>query len=324
MKKTIVTIGIILGFIIALIVVKNIFLGSIVASATTMVTGAPTKISSFSISFLKQYVDIKGFRMYNPPGFPKEILVDIPEIRVDLDVHALLKKKLHLKKVILDLNEVTVIRNKEGKLNVDSLKVAQAGEKKGPAKAEKPTEQMPLQIDELYLNLGRVISKDYSKGEPPKIEAYELNLKNKTFKNITSAQQLVTLILSESLKGTAITGAKIFAANAALGVAFLPAGLAITLAGKDSSQAKYAVAPDKMYDEIVNLLKGMGDRTSLKSENKASGIIKALVDKSDVAIKIEKTPEGTSQVTVSARRMMLPKPEVASGLLEQISEKIKK
>jgi hypothetical protein len=106
-------------------------------------------------------------------------------------------------------------------------------------------------------------------------------------------------------------------------VAFLPAGVAITLTGKDSSQEVFKIAPDRLFTETLTVLESMTDRASIKSQDKAQGVIKALVDKNDVTIKIEKNPEGATQMTVSARRLMLPKPEVAKGLIIQISEKVK-
>jgi len=328
MKKMLMFIAIaVLGYF-TLAFAKDQVLRQVIATTTTAVTGAPTQIKYFSLMVFRQAVHMKGFKMYNPQGFPKEVFVDIPEVEVDLDVGALLKKKLHLQKVTLDLNEMIIIKNKDGELNVDALKIAQT-EEKAPPKAEekkapeKQSEPIPIQMDELNLNLGRVIYKDYTKGDPPKIDVYEINLKNKQYKDITSVQQLIFLIMSEPLKHTAIQGAKIFAAQAIFGVAFLPAGVAVTLIGKDSAQEAFDLPFDKVYAAALATLQGMPDRADLKSENKEKGVISALVDKNDVTIKVEKTTDRSTEITVSARRLLLPKPEVAQGVLYQISQKLK-
>jgi len=328
MKRILKLIVIVVVGLLVLALAKDQILRTVISGTATAVTGAPVKIKVFSLSLLKQSVLIKDFKMYNPAGFPKEVFVDIPQIEVGLDVGALLTKKIHLKKVTLDLNELVVIKNKEGKLNVDALKVSEMPEK--PAKEapqketpKKPAAQMPLQIDELNLNLGRVIYKDYTAGDPPKVDAYEINIKNKQYKNLTSVDQLVLVILSEPLKHTAIQGAKIFAAQAILGVGFLPAGVAMTLIGKDSSRQAFDIPYATIYDKTLSFLQGMTDRATIKKENKETGIISALVDKNDVTIKMEKLTDRSTQVTVSARRLLMPKPEVAQGLLYQISEKLK-
>ena len=65
-----------------------------------------------------------------------------------------------------------------------------------------------MKIDQATLNLGKVVVKDYTKGEPPSIQAYDIGV-NKTFKNITSAEQLVTLVLVQAMGPTALRNAAI-------------------------------------------------------------------------------------------------------------------
>jgi len=329
MKKILSIVGIAVLGLLALSIAKDQILRQAITTTATAVTGAPTQIKHFSLRVLRQVVHIKGFKMYNPEGFPREVFIDIPEVEIDLNVGALLKKKIHLQRVTLDLNEITVIKNKEGVLNVDALKIAPSQDETGPKAADKEeaprkkTEQIPLQIDELNLNLGRVIFKDYTKGDPPKTDVYEIGLKNKQYKNITSAQQLMFIIMSEPLKHTAIQGAKIFAAQAILGAAFLPAGVAVTLTGKDSAQQGFDLPYDKVYDAARATLQAMTDRATIKNENKEKGTIVALVDKNDVTLRIDRVTDRSTQITVSARRLFLPKPEVARGVIYQISQRLK-
>ncbi|MFH0877634.1 MAG: AsmA family protein [Candidatus Omnitrophota bacterium] len=324
MKKIITIIAVVLISLLVLGVLKDQIIKTTITVATSAITGAPTKIDGFSLGLFKQSVKIRGFKMYNPAGFPKTILVDIPKIQVDYDLGALLKRKLHLRLVELDLKELDLVKNKEGKLNVDALKVAQPQEKAAPAKEKETKKQAPaqlaMQIDELRLNIGGVVYKDYTAGEPPAVQVYDLNLKDKVYKNIGSAQELTALIIRETLGPTAIKGAATYGASMLLGVGFLPAGVAMTMAGKDSSQQTFKASFDKTYGVALATLEEMG---KVKSKNKDSGTIKALVNKNDVTLKIEKVSNTTTQITAMARRLMLPKPEIASGVLYQISKKLK-
>jgi len=195
---------------IALGIVKNPLIKSVVTVSASKVVGAPVRIGGFSLGIFKQAVRIKDFTMYNPKGFPEGILIDIPEISVDYNLGALLKRKLHLPRVSVNLKEVGLIRNKDGELNVDALKVSQEREEPTPAQEDKKSSrQMAMQIDELTLTIGKLVFKDYSVNEQPSIKAYEVGIKEKTYKNITSAQQLAVLILSEPMKGAGIKGAGI-------------------------------------------------------------------------------------------------------------------
>lgn len=317
MKKVLVSLGIVLVCLVVLGALKDQVVKSAVVIGATQVTGAPTQINSLALGLIQQSIRIKGFKMYNPAGFPKEILIDIPSVTVTADLGALLRKKLHLKRIELDLKELNIIKNKEGKLNVDSLKVVEKGQKK--PQEGKPAEQMPMQIDELVLNLGKVVYRDYTAGPQPTVQVYDLNIKNKVYKNITSAQQLVTLILTETLKPTAIQSAKVYAASAILGVGFLPAGVAITLMGNDSAKQSFDVNFDKAYSVSLSLLQESG---IIKAENKDTGIIRAVVNKIDITVYVKKLTDKTTEVKVSAKRLILPKPEIAKGMLLQISDKL--
>lgn len=322
MKKIFVVLIVVLAILLSISVFKDQLIRSTVATTATNILGAPVRINSFSLSLFKQAVSIGGLKISNPKGFPEGTLVDITKIAVACDLAALVKKELHLKHVEIDIKEIGIIRNKEGKLNVEALKVTEKKPAEKPAeKEEKPAEQIPMRIDTLKLNVGNIIYKDYSKGEPPVVHVYDSGIHGKTYTNITSANQLVALILSESLKNTAIQSAKVYAASAVLGVGFLPAGVAVTLLGKDSTQQNFDVPLDRVY---ASALKIVESTATVKKEDKASGVISAtMADRTTVTVKISSTTPKTTQVTVSARKLLLPKPEIAKGILLQISDKLK-
>lgn len=292
---------------------KDRLIKSTVILAASKVLGVKVQMAGFSLGIAKPAIRIRGLKLYNPQGFPKEPMVDIPKVSVGYDLGALLKKKLHLNRVEFDLNEMTVARSKDGRLNVDELKVAK--------KEEKPPEPIALQIDYLSLSIGRVVYKDFSRGEKPSIEIFEVNIKNKIFKNIGSAQQLASLILLEALKPTAIKGAKVYALSGLAGVSvFSPVGAALVLAGKDSAQASFDESYDKVYEISLEVMKEGG---KVQFEDVSAGDIRGEVNKVNVTVKIIKKDAKTVQVSVAARKYLLPKPQVASSVIYQIAEKLK-
>jgi len=325
-KKLSVIFFIIIALLVTLGILKNSLIKSAIVVGASKVVGAPVKVDHFSISFIKQSVRIKGFRLYNPEGYPDEPMVNIPEISVDYDLLALLQKKLHIPLMVLNLEEVVVIKDKEGQLNVNALKIAEpAGkeeetEAKPKEEAKKPSEPMPMQIDEVTLSIGRVVMKDFTQGDTPKIETFDIDLKDKTYKNITSAQQLGTLVLGEALKGSVLKGGAIYGATALLGVGFLPAGVTGVLIGKDSSQAEFNLNYDKVFDAAVKIMEKIG---TISKQDPKGGIIKGKVNGSSISIEFEKKSGKNIVVTVSARKYMIPKPKVAGGILYQIQEILK-
>ncbi len=297
--------------------VRDFFIKSLIGTVATSVTGAPTRIGGLSLSITRQSVRISNFRMYNPKGFPKDLLVDIPKMSVACDLGALITGKIHLRQLELDIKEIGIVKNKEGKLNVDSLKmVAEKSadkEKKGPAK------QLAMQIDIVSLGMGRVVSRDYSVEGHPVIKVYDINLK-KTYKNIISAQQLAALIISEPLKAAGIQGAKVYGVTMLTGVVALPVVAAFTFAAKDYAQETFNATMERAYDAGLQAIKMAG---KVKQENRASGVISAEVNGARVTLKLKKLSEKSTQVTISARKFGLPKVEIASGIMYRLREQLK-
>lgn len=314
MKKILVIALVIIVGLFCIGLVRDQIIKNVIAGVGSNVTGAQIEIGGFSLGLLRQTIRIKDFKMHNPAGFPKGIMADLPRIYVDSDLFALLRGKIHFPTLTIELNELNLIKNKEGKLNVDSLMVTE--QKTGKAKPSKP---LAMQVDLLNLEVGRIIMKDYTVENPPSVQVYDINLK-KSYKNITSAEQLTALLMTEPMKQAGIRGAEIYGVTALAGVAVLPAAAAFTLLGKDSAEKSFTVSFDRVYDESLKIIQRIGQ---VKKEDKAGGIIQATVKGADVTVRCNKLARGETRITVSARKYLLPKPEVAGGVLYQIEEALK-
>jgi uncharacterized protein involved in outer membrane biogenesis len=322
MKKLPVVLLIIVALLVGVAVLKDQILKSVITATASGITGAPVSIDKFSLGIIKQSVRIEGFKMGNPQGFPSGTLIDLPKIEVAWDLPAFFKGTIHLRLVDVNLKEIGLTKNKDGKLNVDSLKVVQEQQKasKGKkAEEKKPAKALALQIDLLNMQMGRLVMKDYSAGAQPSVQAYDINIK-KSYKNITSPQQLAALILSEPMKQAGIKGAGIYGVALLTGVGFVPVVAVVALTGKDSVQKEVNVAFDQTYGVSLDVLKQMG---KVSKEDKTQGLINAEVNGASVTLKLKQVSAKATQITVSARKYMLPKQEIANGVLYQISEKIK-
>ncbi len=314
-KRILIVLAIIVIAIFAIGILKDQIIKTVITVAATEITGAPVHIDGFSLGVFNQSVRISGFKMYNPKGFPRGILVYLPEINVTYDLGALFKKRLHLVSAEIELKEMGLIKNEEGKLNVNELKVV----KQGAKKEGKPSKQMPMQIDMLKLGIGKIVSKDYSSGKEPVVYVYDVNI-HKNYKNITSARQLAALIMIEPMKAAGIQGAEIYGVAILAGVAVLPVGIAATFAAKDSAQQEFTSSFENAYDASLAVLRQKGRVTK---EDRPGGIINGQVDSAQVTVKVSKKTAKTTEVVVSARKYLLPKPKIAGGVIYEISERLK-
>lgn len=310
-----------LVIIIGAVILKDQIIKTAVQIGASKVMGTDIKIGGLSFGVFQQSIRIKDFKVANPPGFPQGVMLDVPEIGVDYDLPALLKGKLHVPLIILNLHEMVVVRNREGKLNVDALTVAQKKEVVEPSPRKKEaSQQLPLKIDVLRLNVGRVVYKDYGRGTEPSVQTFNVNLNNKTYRDIQSAQQLSALILVEAMKPTAIKGAKIYGVSTLLGVGFLPAGIAGALLGEDSARQEFDVAYDQAYRAVIEAIR---DKGTIQSEKQDQGVAKAEVNGHSVSAKVTRLDQRKTEVVVTARKLLMPKPEMAQEILSEIQQRLK-
>lgn len=115
-----------LGFLaVAFVLALALFLGRNILVRTIMVKGAEKvcglKIDVAKVDISLPRVAILGLKVYNPAGFADPVLADIPEVSMSFDLPAFFKNKIYLGNLTLDVRELHVILNEQGKLNVNSL-----------------------------------------------------------------------------------------------------------------------------------------------------------------------------------------------------------
>ena len=204
-RKIIIIPAIVFAVLIALFFGKNMIIKTSVSAGVKAMTGLKLSIRSMNVGVFKSLIGINELKLYNPSGFVDELMIDLPEIYVDYDLGAFMKGKAHFEEVRLNLKEFIVVKNADGQLNLDSLKVVEAAEEEEVIeKGKKEKTKMPdLQIDLLDLKIGTVIYKDYSKGTPPKERVFNVNI-DERYENITDPQSFVRLIILKALKNTTI------------------------------------------------------------------------------------------------------------------------
>lgn len=199
--KKIGTILIILIFLImGVSIAKDVIIKKSIESIVSIATGGlKLNIRSLKVSIPRTFITIKGMVILNPDNFKDKIMLDIPHVYIDYDLSALLKKKIHLYDVQIDLKEFTIVKNINRETNLDYIK----GSKKKTETKRKPSKSPDLQIDELNLKIGKLIYKDYSMPGEPSVSEYNINIDSR-YKNIKNANQIIKLIVAKAVINTAI------------------------------------------------------------------------------------------------------------------------
>jgi len=168
------------------------------------ITGLGLNINTINVGIPNTVIDIEGMKLLNPPGFKDTIMMDMPEIYVNYNLRAFLKKNVHLKELKINLKEFIVVKNEQGKLNLDSLKALQTKmEEKRPQEKGEKIQKSDFKIDVLELKIGKVIYKDYSQGVVPKVTRFDVNI-DEQYENITNPEALAKLIVVKAIINTTI------------------------------------------------------------------------------------------------------------------------
>jgi hypothetical protein len=168
--------------------------------AVSRITGFETRIQDLRLDLANGSIRVDGLRIFNPDRFDTRTFADIPEIFIQPDLQAILKKQsLHLREVRFAVHEINVEKAKDGVSNLQLLtSVGKAKSKPEPVKKGEP---LPFLLDRLELTVRRVGYVDHSSFIPKKASA-DLKIEKEVFENIVEPSALLNLILMKIMYGT--------------------------------------------------------------------------------------------------------------------------
>ena len=169
-----------------------------VAAVIKQVTGLPVSIQRSHVNLAATEFGIYGIEIKNPKGFSEEVFVKIPEIYIDFDLNQFLSgKKIHFEEIRLNIEQVTLEKNKAGELNVSRLKTVKKDQKEAAAPAKTPQKPMtPLLIDQLVLTIRNIKYVDQSL--PVSVNRnVDLKIENEIIKGVTNPADIVRLVMSK-------------------------------------------------------------------------------------------------------------------------------
>ncbi len=288
-----------------------------IETTSPRIIGAKVQMETFSLGLLTHKIHIKNLRLYNPPAFPDQVFLVMPEVMVDVDVVGLIQGRMHFPLVVFNMEKMIIFKNKEGGVNVNSLKIIK---EHLAANKDKPMKLPVFKIDLLELNVGKVILEDYTHAPPVLVEAYDVAIKNKRISNIDGVPKLIASVTLEALKPTAIRSAGFFAAETLLGIGFLPAAVIGIAVAQDDVKTDLGYSFNRVYHESLKLVQDLG---AVKKEDPGKGQILAKVYSSDITIDIQNKGWNRSHIRIQARRYFLARLEIANGLLYQLTQRLK-
>jgi len=198
-----------LVLVVALAVVlflgRNTIARMAVEIGTKQKTGFPLSIGSVDIGLFNSTLEVRDLKMTNPPEFQGGTFVDLPLLRVNYDTVSMLRRSPHIKELIINLNEIVIVKNEKGESNTTRLQNSVSGSSadsggtpKETGEEPRPQNKQPYRVDLVKIHIGTVIIKDYSSGRL-KERKMTLNM-DATYKNITESTNVTTLVMNTVFK----------------------------------------------------------------------------------------------------------------------------
>ncbi len=110
--------------VVAVVVVLlsyNSILRAVIERSIREQTGMEAEIGRFHLALIEPAIEIQNLEIYNPTNFGGTPFLNIPEIHVEYDRAALMRREIHITLLRLNLGELDIVKNQAGQTNIFAL-----------------------------------------------------------------------------------------------------------------------------------------------------------------------------------------------------------
>jgi len=172
-----------------LVLLRNSLARPFVEKEIRRATGLNTILGRINIGLTAPTLYVENLRLLNTAEFGGTTFVDVPELHVEYDWIALRSRMVRLRAVRVNISEMSVIRNKDGRCNL--LAFQEDTLQRLAAPGSRTAGLQFGSLDSLTVTLGRFQLTDNQM--PARSQEEWIGLKNATLKNVKSPADLEVL-----------------------------------------------------------------------------------------------------------------------------------
>jgi len=174
------------GILFVLGAAKDLLGQSLLQKGVAQATGLQVTVGILHIPLSISPMEGKEIVLGNPPGFNGRVLARISDFFIDLNLKDLLAGKVHIQELGVVVEELFIVKNREGRLNLSGFRTA-LGEK-----------NLPLRVDEMEVTLSKIVLKDETRSEPS-VREIPSRIVHERFENLQGSKEILKAIFVESL-----------------------------------------------------------------------------------------------------------------------------
>lgn len=317
MKKIIKAILIVFLFLGGIYLAKDRVLSLVVPHVISRMLGSTVRVEHVSLSISEQSLVVEGLEVFNPEGFPKQIMLDVPLIHAHIDIDSFFQYRLYISSLKVNIETINIHFNSKQMSNIQYMidnRFAQ------------DIHLWPYRVDHLALVLGQVRVEDLKNIEKPKVSLHNI-FNYHVYEDVSDVDYLGTALVIDaikmaSIKGLTLQGIESFSdkmlgpvkkAGSYVGldpltevvpisamtvtkVLFLPFESISTVFGGGTLKVCFATDVDRTYQGALNVLQKYG--TIIKNDKK-NGELVAKVQAIKISVRVKAITGGTELVVVA-------------------------
>ena len=160
------------------------------ASTIRSKTGFAVQVDQLAVNPFTGNVALRGLVLKNPAGWPETGFVDLREFRADVSLLSLLGHRFIADEIVVDLAQLTLVKNQQGTLNAVAFKEGLEGRDTGTPGKAAASPRREFLIRHLVLRFDKLVYSDHS-GRTPNIREYNLNL-TRDMRDVDSVTKIVS------------------------------------------------------------------------------------------------------------------------------------
>lgn len=184
-------IALLLVLLLLLVLFLNPLLKGVARRQIARETGMASEIGRLDLHWQARTLEVKEFKLFNPPADGGALFLDVPALRLELDDIPQRDGPRRFRRIDLHLASLNLVAGTNGQLNMGKLPLSRWLNDAGSSRPHGPTFGG---IDELNLTLDRITFTDLQR--PQNNQTYELGLSRETFTNLQTSGDVTNWVES--------------------------------------------------------------------------------------------------------------------------------
>jgi hypothetical protein len=172
------------ALIVAAFLLRDTIVKQVMQNRLRSATGMDVRIGKMDIGLATPTIAMEDVRIYNPPGFGGSLFLSLPEIYVDYDLAAIRARKLHLNLVRLNLEEMDIVQDKQGRLNIQGI--AEKSRAASEEARKQPSAFTFAGLDTLNVTFQKL--RRWNLDTPDRVEERMFGITNEVFTNLKTKE----------------------------------------------------------------------------------------------------------------------------------------